>query len=315
MQALAGLAGVPTADSVKSSAMKPFTDFLNNGIQVDRIGLGILAGIVPFPPLSYLGNGGMNLWAVGSMKYCALKAGVQAFCSLAYNFIMAKYPKFWYVAYFFSFSPWYIFDIIQLFSPAFEKEGFKVPFFNTPVSTAPNPAVGKLTVPLIVAAFALLSSGSYGLLSLFPDSVQKAWKPVMNMVFLSIGGVTALAGGGISSVVVLPQILSSLKGETAVLKGAFATPPPPAPPDVPPPIPIAPLPPPPPSGAQMGGGDPLPSIEEIANRILKDDIDCATSVQSGGGADTANIFLGSLVITSLGGIILALIRQKTVSPL
>ena len=303
MQALAGLAGVPTADSVKSSAMKPFTDFLNNGIQVDRIGLGILAGIIPFPPLSYLGNGGMNLWAVGSMKYCALKAGVQAFCTLAYNFIMAKYPKFWYLAYFFSFSPWYIFDIIQLFSPAFEKEGFKVPFFNTPVSTDPNPAVGKLTVPLIVAAFALLSSGSYSLLSLFPDSVQKTWKPIMNIIFLSIGGLSALAGGGISSIVVLPQILSSLKGETAILKEALATPPP------------APLPPPPPSGAQMGGGDPLPSIEEIANRILKDDIDCATSVQSGGGDHTANIFLGSLVIASLGGIILALIRQKTVSPL
>ena len=50
MQALAGLAGIPTADSVKTSAMKPLTDFLNNGIQVDKVGLAVLAGIIPIPP-------------------------------------------------------------------------------------------------------------------------------------------------------------------------------------------------------------------------------------------------------------------------
>jgi hypothetical protein len=297
MQALAGLAGIPTADSVKTSAMKPLTDFLNNGIQVDKVGLAVLAGIIPIPPLSYLGNGGMNLWAVGSMKYCAMKAGLQALCTLANNLIMAKFPKFWFLAYLFSFSPWYIFDILQLFSPAFEKEGFKVPFFNTKISTSPQPAVGKLTPALLVAAFALLSSGSYSLLNFFPDSVQKTWKPIMNMIFLAIGSVTALAGGGIGGVVVLPEILSSLRGERNKISEALATPAPPAQP------------------SQKGGGDSLPSLGEIANRIIKDEIDCPTKMQSGGGDgnDAANIFIGSLVVASLGGIILALVRQKTVS--
>ena len=303
MQALAGLAGIPTADSVKTSAMKPLTDFLNNGIQVDKVGLAVLAGIIPIPPLSYLGNGGMNLWAVGSMKYCAMKAGLQALCTLANNLIMAKFPKLWVLAYLFSFSPWYIFDILQLFSPAFEKEGFKVPFFNTKVSTSPQPAVGKLTPALLIAGFALLSSGSYSLLNFFPDSVQKTWKPIMNMIFLTIGSVTALAGGGIGGVVVLPEILSSLKGERTKISEALATPPLPAEPSQTQPP------------SQKGGGDSLPSLGEIANRIIKDEIDCPTKMQSGGGDgnDAANMFLGSLIIASLGGIILALVRQKTVS--
>lgn len=298
MEAFVGLAGIPTAESAKASAMKPFTDFLNNGIQVDRVGLAILAGIIPIPPLSYLGNGGMNLWAVGSMKYCAMKAGLQALCTLANNFITAKYPNLWYLAYFFAFSPWYIFDILQIFSPAFATEGFKVPFFNTRVSTSDQPAVGKITPALMIAAFALLSSGSYGLLSLFPESVQKAWKPIMNMIFLAIGGVTALAGGGIGGMVVLPQILSSLKGESSNLSAALATPPPP-------------------SGPQSGGGDSLPSLGEIAKRIMKDEIDCETNSQSGGGRNDATpyIFLGSLAVASLAGIMLALVREKTVSPL
>jgi hypothetical protein len=154
----------------------------------------------------------------------------------------------------------------------------------------------------MIAALALLSSGSYGLLSLFPESVQKAWKPIMNMIFLTIGGVTAMAGGGIGGVVVLPQIISSLKGESSNLSAALATPPPP-----PPPPPVT-------SGPQAGGGESLPSLGDVANRILKDKIDCPTGLQSGGGDDvTATFFLGTLAIASLGGIMLALVRQKTVS--
>lgn len=300
MQALAGLAGgIPTADSAKTSAMKPLTDFINNGIQVDRIGLAFLSGIIPIPPLSYLGYGGLNLWAVGSLKYCAMKAGLQAFCSMAQTFVTAYYPKLWFLGYLLAYNPWYVFDILQLFSPTFAQEGFKVPFFNTKVSTSATPSAGKVTAPILAAAIALLCSGAYNLLSYFPESIQKAWKPAMNMVFLAIGGVTALAGGGIGGVVVLPQIMSALKGESKSLSDAIAPPPPP-------PMPSA------PSAPQAGGGEPLPSLGDIANRIMKDEIGCPT--QSGGalGDSTANIFLGSLVIAALGGIALALVRNKPI---
>jgi hypothetical protein len=291
MQALAGLAGgVPTADSAKASAMKPLTDFINNGIQVDRIGLAFLSGIIPIPPLSYLGYGGLNLWAVGSLKYCAMKAALQAFCTMAQTFITAYYPKLWFLGFLLAYNPWYVFDILQLFSPTFAQEGFKLPFFNTKVSTSANPSVGKVTAPILAAAIALLCSGAYSLLSYFPESIQKAWKPVMNMVFLAIGGVTALAGGGLGGVVVIPQILSALKGESKALSAAVAAP----------------------TAPQSGGGEPLPSLGDIANRIMKDKIECPT--QSGGGDATANIFLGSLVIAALGGITLALVRNKPIPP-
>jgi hypothetical protein len=67
------------------------------------------------------------------------------------------------------------------------------------------------------------------------------------------------------------------------------------------PAPVAPT-------VQKGGG--IPSLSEVANNIDVGKIE----VQTGGGDVGASIFLGTLAVAALGGISLALIRSKAVSP-
>jgi len=250
---------------------------------VGWFGLFILAGGVPFPPLSYLGFGGLNLWAVGSMTYFGMKAGLQAMLVLANTYVTAYYPKLWWIGYLMVLNPWYVFDLIQMFSPAFAAEGFKVPLLHTPIG---NGGTGTVTAALLAAAIALLCSGAYSLINLLPPELQVTYKPIMNSIFLAIGGVTALGGGSIGSMLVIPKIMSAIKGNISEAGAAVAA------------LPPA-------SAPQTGGG--VPSLGDVANRIIK---------QRGGGGDSdigANIFLGTLAVAALGGISLALIRMKAVS--
>jgi len=286
--AAALLGATPSIGSVQTSGMSGITSFIQKGFSVGWFGLFILAGGVPFPPLSYLGFGGLNLWAVGSMTYFAMKAGLQAMCVLANTYVTAYYPNLWWVGYLMVLNPWYVFDLVQMFSPAFAAEGFKVPLLHTPIG---HGGTGTVTAALLAAAIALLCSGAYSLISLLPSELQVTYKPIMNSVFLAIGGITALGGGSIGSMLVIPKIMSAIKGNISDAGAAVAALPPP-------------------SGPQAGGGG-IPSLGDVANNIING------AEQSGGGGDGpdigANIFLGTLVVAALGGISLALIRTKAVS--
>lgn len=269
-------------------------------ISIEWFGLFILAGGIPIPPFSYLGFGGMNLWATNAMTWFFVKAGLQATLVLGNTFLTTYYPNLWWLGYLLVLNPWYVFDIIQMFSPAFPYEGYKVPFntFNPakPMSSSPRApdgnggmtfAYGKITPALLAAILAMLGTGTYGFLNMLPPSVTATYKPVINIIFSVIGGVTALAGGGVASMVALPNIINSLRSSTTELKAGLAS-----------------------SAIPMkgGGNTNLPSIEEVANKILK-------KSQSGGSFEdiSSSIFLAALSFVTIGGISLALIRSSAES--
>jgi hypothetical protein len=272
-------------------------------ISVEWFGLFILAGGIPIPPFSYLGFGGMNLWATNAMTWFFVKAGLQAMLVLGNTFLTTYYPHLWWVGYLLVLNPWYVFDLIQMFSPAFAYEGYKVPFttFNPakpmgslkPIADGNGGftrAHGTITPALLAAILAMLGTGTYGFLNMLPPSVMATYKPVINIIFAVIGGVTALAGGGIASMVALPGIINTLRSSTTELKAGLAS---------------SAL-----SSAPMSGGGNtnLPSIEEVANKILK-------KSQSGGSIEdvSSSIFLAALSFVTIGGISLALIRSSAES--
>ena len=272
---------IPTVAGVEASGLNTLTSFIQKGVSIGWFGLFVLAGGIPFPPFSYLGYGGLNLWAAGSMSYGLTKGALQAMLLVANKFLTIYYPHLWFVGYLLVLNPWYVFDLVQMFSPAFPAEGFKLPLLHTPIGK-PGGA-GTVSAALLAAAIGLLFTGTYNLINLFPPELVATYKPILNMVFLVVGGVTAIAGGGIGSVVVIPQIISALKTNAGEVSTGLAS------------LPTAP---------QTGGG--VPSLGEVAKGILSKNFN-----QSGGGSDPAStIFLGMLAVAALGGISLAVIRSK-----
>jgi hypothetical protein len=212
VSALGGLAaattGTPTtAAGVQASTASGLSKYLN--FELPWFGLFLLAGGFPFPPFSYLGLGGLNLWATGSMSYFAVKAALQGLLTIANMFIKIYYPSMWWFGYLLVLNPWYVFDIVQMFSPAFAVEGFKTPFLHSPIG---NGSTGKMTPALLAMSFALMCTGAYSLLNFLPNEIQVAYKPIFNTIMLTVGGITALAGGSIGGMVVLPQLITAIKG-------------------------------------------------------------------------------------------------------
>ena len=288
--AAASLLGVPTTSSVTAAGQSSITQYANFDLQ--WFGLFVLAGGFPLPPLSYLGLAGLNLYAAGSMTYFGVKAGLQALLGLANTYIHAYYPKLWWLGYLMVLNPWYVFDLVQMFSPAFAKDGFKVPFMHTPIG---HGAKGKMTPALLALAIGAMSVGSYSLINMLPVELQASYKPILNSVFLTVGTLATVTGGGLTSMLVLPQAYSAIKTSLGQAGTAIAATPAPAPAATP--------------AVQKGGG--IPSLSEIAQKIENGNI----TVQTGGGNDpSATVFLGTLAVAALGGISLALIRSKAVSP-
>ena len=297
------LLGVPTLASTQAAGQSALLQYFNFDLQ--WFGMFILAGGFPLPPFSYLGFAGLNLYSVGSMTYFGVKAGLQTLMTLANTYLLAYYPKLWWVGYLLVLNPWYIFDLVQMFSPAFAKDGFKVPFLHTPLGAA-----GKMTPALAALVVGAMSVGAYGLINMLPVELQASYKPLLNTVFLTVGTLATITGGGLTSMLVLPQAYSAIKTSLGEAGTAAAATPVPKPVPVVPPAapPPAPAPPPAASAAQTGGG--APTLSEVARKIEAGNI----TVQTGGGSDpSAAVFLGTLGVAALGGISLALIRSKAVS--
>ena len=307
---LLGAAGAAT-DPAKST-MNKFKDFIQKGIPIKWMGLFILAGGIPFPPFSQLGLGGVNLLVTAPIWCFGLKTAFNAGLAMINSLIQSYFPDLWWLGWLMALNPWYLFDLIQMFSPAFNYEGYKLPFTvfnpNKPLHSKPAPypaedttqytyAEGRVGPVAILTMGLLLTAGSYSLLNMFPPSIQAAWKPLMNTTFAIIGGVTAVAGGGVGGMLALPALMKSLKEGSSQVSALV-------PPAASAPAPAAPA-------VQKGGGE--ISLLQVANNILEG----KNTNQSGGGSGkketedmSTNIFLGALTLVTVGGMSLALIRSK-----
>jgi hypothetical protein len=314
---------VPTVAGAAAEGQNKVKEFFTEGFSIGRIALFFLAGGIPVAPFSFWGYGAVNLMVAGSKGWAAAKAALQLAFVLANKFLGVYYPKLWWVGWLLVLNPWYVFDLVQLFSPTFESEGFKVPFYGEQIR--PEDGVYKLNGIVIGIMIALLSLGGISLLSYLPPQVVGGAKPALELAFKVIGGITTVAGGGVGAYMLLPQLLSSAKGDVAAVKAAAAAATPAAAPATLPvaavaaaaPAAAAPL-------AQKGGsgqGSVIPSLREIAAGLLGpapggDPAPFKSTVITGGGAAAAEVdtssllFVGTLGLATLGGIALAVTRSK-----
>jgi hypothetical protein len=215
-------------------------------------------------------------------------------------------------------NPWFVFDIVQVFNPEFVKQGYKIPFANMQTDSSLNPAstkplteshigytvdmsanridyaetldkkgvqktgyttsYGKMSTIPIAASIALILPAMYTMSSFFPPALQAKINPVLSTIVTVGGGITAVAGGGIGSFVLLPNLIGSVQtGITGLMAGG--------------------------DPVQKGGG--FPSLDDVAKSMLrtpptKED-------------DESKFFLGVLAFTVFGGLSLAVIRNKGLS--
>jgi hypothetical protein len=217
-------------------------------------------------------------------------------------------------------NPWFVFDIIQVYNPNFRTEGFKIPFANIQTDSSLKPGsttalkdsdigytvdpsgvkiaynrtvdskgvqkegytttYGKMSTIPIAASIALLLPAMYTMSAFFPPELQAKVKPVLDTIMTVGGGITAIAGGGIGSFVLLPKLIGSVQdGITGLMTGGA------------------------PPSSQTGGG--IPSVHDVAKSMLRP----ASTKED----DESKFFLGVLAFTIFGGLSLAVIRKKGVS--
>jgi hypothetical protein len=289
------------------------------GIPVGWFGLLILAGGIPIAPLSFLGYAGANLMVTGSLAWAAAKMTVQLGTALAVKMISAYYPAFWIYSWILTYSPWYIFDIVQLFSPTFAVDGFKIPFAGTSIGN--KGGVGKVTLPVLAALIAITAMGGYSLMDYIPREITGSLQPILKTLFAVIGGGVALAGGGIGAFTMLPGLLTSISGSAsqigavAPVVAAVAAPaaavrasaPAPAPVVAPVPF-VAPK-------AQSGPSAPSGPIQRGGTQPF--DLDAIAKEFTGGGRIASEgagfesyAFMGILAVAVLGGTGLAFLRSQ-----
>lgn len=327
--ALPGVGGlvpkVPTAAGAAEEGKNKVKQFLLEGFSIPWVALLVLAGFPPVPPISFWGYGAVNLMVAGSKGWAMAKAALQLAFVAASKFVSAYYPKLIWVNWILWLNPWFVFDLVQLFSPAFEVEGFKVPFAGTQIR--PEDGVYKLNGITIGIMLALFSLGGFSLLSYLPPAVVGAAEPALKLVFKLIGGIAAVGGGGLG-MMLLPELLKSSQEDVAAVKAAAA---------VAAPVQAAAAP-----GAaalpgplkQQGGAaaGSIPPLHEVAAGLLDPSTvirghaelgaPFRSTVITGGGrsqgsqpstADSA-VFVGVLGLAALAGLGLAVVRSRADSP-
>lgn len=313
---------------MKSSGQMSIAKFFQEGFPVGWAGLLFLAGIIPIQPFVMLGYSGMNLMAVGALAMAAAKAALQGFSMLISKMIDLYYPSLSFYSAFFKYNPWYVFDIVQMFSPKFAEEGFKTPFFHT--SVGGEGGTGVINGTMLGLIVSLLSAGCYTLIQKLPKEVLATAKPTLDLVFMGIGSVGALSAGGLGAAMVLPELMKSAKGSLGEIKSAVAAPAPSAAAASAPST--APTSGPAPSQPQKGGGlgnpgSVIPDLRQIASSMLGpaiagDPMPYHSRILNGGGRGAAKkgeptdgemlLFLGSLAVVAVGGLTLAAVRAKAI---
>jgi hypothetical protein len=286
--------------------------FIANGIPVGRWTLLFLTGVIPMLPFSSLGEYGVNLLVGGGgVKAGAAmgaKAAFSAGSSVISNWLQATRPALWPIIWLFKANPWYVFDILQTLSPAFEKDGYKIPFAK-PTTGRPALAaaggVGKLTKISLSMIVGIIGASLYLLMQRLPPVVLGAAKPILDIVAIAIGGLGALSLGGFGFLTAFPNILSGVGKAAGELSNVVATAPPAAAS-----APAAPV--------QAGGGhvgSQMPPLGEVASHLLGPDVaPYSSGIMSGGGGGSAGpgadalFFWFTLMLVAGGGIALAASR-------
>jgi len=297
---------------------------ISEGISIPWFLILFFAGVIPFVPFSYLGYAGVNLMVTGSIWWGVAKTIVQVAVALIGKLSAQAFPDLWVLPYLFMYSPWYIFDIIQLFNPKFSKvdpktgnvggNGFKIPFLQKKIGRAS----GRLTLPVIVIIILIICAGLNNMLDYLPDEIISTVKPLIKTVLAVIGGGTAVAGGGVGAWTMGPTFLKGLSDNIAGLSGGNAASVAPVATASVTPVaaastPSIPIPPPTIASGPQKGGDATPlfgastppmeggglDLDAIAQNLMED-----TSAGVG-----AYLLVGSLAVVALGGATLAAIRS------
>jgi hypothetical protein len=310
---------VPTVAGAAAEGQNKVKQFLLEGFSIPWVALLVLAGFPPVPPISFWGYGAVNLMAAGSKGWAMAKAALQLAFVAASKYIGVYYPKVAWINWILWLNPWFVFDIVQLFSPTFETEGFKVPFVGTQIR--PEDGVYKLNGIVIGIMLGLFSLGGFSLLSYLPPAVVGAAEPALKLLFKIIGGVAAVGGGGLG-MMLLPELLKSAKEDVGAVKAAAVAAAPVQAAALPGPL------------KQQGGAaaGSIPPLHEVAAGLLDPSTvirghaelgaPFRSTVITGGGrsqgsqpstADSA-VFVGVLGLAALAGLGLAAVRSKADSP-
>jgi hypothetical protein len=240
------------------------------GIPVSWFVVLIFAGIIPVAPMSFFGYAGANLMISGSPWWAAAKAGVQLASYLGGQFLSAYFPELWPISLILRYSPWYIFDIVQMFDPNFKLFGFRTPFFTTPLGSTFDlqaGTFGSITLIHIFVLILIFSMGGYTLVGMIPEEISGRFHSILKTIFKVVAGVTGVLGGGLMAFTAMPSMFSALRGGGA-----------------------APM-----QGGGGGGGQ--KTLDDIAKTLMKPD-----------NSTASYIFIGVLITAALGGLALSSAR-------
>jgi hypothetical protein len=287
----------------------------------DSSALAIINSILvtTFGMVYTFGINGVNLVASNSSYWAVGKFMFNQICITLSQILSIEYAGRWWLPLIQSIlqyaNPWYIFDIIRVYDPEFQIKGYKIPFLNKLAND--NISNNRILVPgdigyiekelgketrtyglfykAVGGILVFFLPGIYAVVDSLPAELKGKFQPFLDLFSSILGGVSALAGGGLG-IMLLPKLVSSVQGNiTKLMRGGSEEH-------------IV------QSGIEQtgGSGENVPTVEEIAQSLLKN----KSTAQGGGGASTdpeSATFMGLLGITVLGGISLALVRRKRVS--
>jgi hypothetical protein len=250
---------------------------LQGGFSVPKIGLLALAALPP------TGIAGINLQATGNLFGMLLKVvsyGAGILYALRLN---AVYPSVFskVIMSLMFIGPWYVFDILEYFDPAFDRVGFRppLPIEGYPKPVAPVRADGTwlLTPALISLVMTMLPAYSAGLTTLInfyaPGAVGGNTQKYLGYAAAGVGGL---------------GLIGTLFAATRGTGTATAAAPPPLPAAAPPPLPMA------------GGG--LPPLSAFVKDMKHSASPQAFQESTG--------FLAILGLVVFGGLALGAVRSK-----
>lgn len=255
---------------------------MQGGFSVPKVGLLALAALPP------TGIAGLNLQATGNlfgMLFKVMSYGVGILYAIRLNRV---YPSIFakVIMSLMFLGPWYVFDILSYFDPAFDRVGFPppIPIQGFPKPTPPVRADGTwlLTPALISLVMTMLPAYSAGLTSLInfyaPGTVGGNVQQYIGYAAAGVG-VLGLAG----------TLFAASRSSSAPVAPA------PLPAPAPAPAPALPL------AAPMGGGG-LPPLSAFVKDMKRSASPEAFQESTG--------FLGLLALVVVGGLALGAARSK-----
>ena len=219
-------AAVPVPQATAGSTGGTWTDYFKRltyvGVPVSWFVVLIFSGIIPVAPMSFFGYAGANLMISGSPWWAVAKTGVQLASYLGGQFLSAYFPELWPISLILRYSPWYIFDIVQMFDPNFKFIGFRTPFFTTPLGSTIDLQAGTFGSITLIHIFVLIlvfSLGGYTLIGMIPEEITGQFHKILRTIFKVVMGVTGILGGGLMAFTAMPSMFSALRGGGKPMQG------------------------------------------------------------------------------------------------